>query len=39
MRHWEALKPALLAGQRPTSEQALSLADVPDTAALKAGAG
>ncbi|MBP6701814.1 MAG: 7,8-didemethyl-8-hydroxy-5-deazariboflavin synthase CofG, partial [Halioglobus sp.] len=39
MRHWEALKPALLAGHRPTSAQALSLADVPDTAALATVAG
>ncbi len=39
MRHWEALKPALLAGHRPTSGEALSLADVPDTAALATVAG
>jgi FO synthase len=39
MRHWEALKSGLLAGRRLTSDQALSLADVADTASLAAVAG
>ena len=39
MDHWSVLRDGLLAGQRPTPEQALSLADVVDTAALAAVAG
>jgi histidine ammonia-lyase len=36
MANWQALRTRLLAGQRPSSEQALALADVADTAALAA---
>ncbi len=39
MRHWQALEAGLLAGQSLSPEQALSLADCHDTAALSAVAG
>jgi FO synthase len=39
MRQWEALQAGILAGQPLTREQALSLADFADTAALAAVAG
>lgn len=34
MQNWQAMKAELLAGLSPTPEQALALADFPDTAAL-----
>jgi FO synthase len=39
MRHWDELQAGILAGQRLTPEQALSLGDFADTAALAAVAG
>jgi FO synthase len=39
MTNWQELRTELLAGRRPSSEQALALADIADTAALAAAAG
>jgi FO synthase len=39
MSNWQVLRTQLLAGQRPSSDQALALADVADTAALASVAG
>ncbi|MEE4143871.1 MAG: 5-amino-6-(D-ribitylamino)uracil--L-tyrosine 4-hydroxyphenyl transferase CofH [Halieaceae bacterium] len=39
MRHWQALEAGLLAGQALSPEQALSLADCQDTAAMAVVAG
>ena len=39
MTNWQELRAELLAGRRPSSDQALALADIADTAALAAAAG
>ena len=39
MHQWYAIQTELMAGRRPTRDQALALADMPDTAALAAVAG